>query len=255
MDKTRLKEAFKNYVSAYDLSDPKIELKAVHTYKVATFAEEIGRSIPDLREEEVDFCWLLGLLHDIGRFEQLKRYGTFLDAESVDHAELGADILFKEGVLSQFWTKGITGMPDEEEKTLIELAIRQHNKLALQEGLSEKEAFYCNVLRDADKVDIFRVAQEVPFEVRMTSKRNDVPRPAREEIMECIRGHRCVPKLPNRTEFESHLCGLAMAFELVFEKRRLLAKEQGFLGQMLSYEPADSRQKKQMEEVRKELDL
>ena len=72
--------------------------------------------------------------------------------------------------------------------------------------------------------------------------------------MECIRGHRCVPKLPNRTEFESHLCGLAMAFELVFEKSRKLAKDQGFLSEMLSYEPENPEQRKQMEEVRKELE-
>ncbi len=255
MDKTKLKEEFKNYVSDYDLSDPRIELKVVHTYKVATFAEEIGRSIAELSEAEVNLCWLLGLLHDVGRFEQLRRYGTFLDAESVDHAELGADILFKDGLISRFWTGSVIGMGDDEERALIELAIRQHNKLALPDGLRNKEKLFCDVLRDADKVDIFRVAQEVPFEVRMTSKRNDVPRPAREEIMECIRQHRCVPRYPNRTEFESHLSGCAMAFELVFEKSRLLAKEQGFLGQMLSYEPADPEQKKQMEEVRRELDL
>ena len=36
------------------------------------------------------------MLHDIGRFEQIKRYGTFNDSKSVDHGEFGADLLFKE---------------------------------------------------------------------------------------------------------------------------------------------------------------
>ncbi len=47
--------------------------------------------------EDVDLAWLVGLLLDIGRLEQLKQYGTFLDADSFDHARYGAEILFGKG--------------------------------------------------------------------------------------------------------------------------------------------------------------
>ena len=46
-----------------------------------------------LTGEDKDVAWLLGMLHDIGRFEQIRCFGTFNDGMSVDHAELGADIL------------------------------------------------------------------------------------------------------------------------------------------------------------------
>ena len=46
--------------------------------------------------------WLTGLLHDVGRFEQLRRYGTFIDAQSIDHAEFGADRLFRQGKIRDY---------------------------------------------------------------------------------------------------------------------------------------------------------
>ena len=84
-------EAFQEYVSHYDAENPMISDKVAHTFRVAENAEQIAlhTSCPEL----ADFAWFLGLLHDIGRFEQIRRYGTFADGQSVDHAELGADIL------------------------------------------------------------------------------------------------------------------------------------------------------------------
>lgn len=258
MNKQHLLTEFKNYTANYNASDPKVVLKIEHTFRVADIAEEIAKSLPIFSGDEVDFAWLLGLLHDIGRFEQLKRYGTFLDAESVDHAELGADILFKEGLIDRFWTEPVTKIfagkedPAKCEKELIELAIRQHNKLNLPDNLNETEKLFCNLLRDADKVDIFRVIQEIPFEVRMTKKEDRTDLPAREEVMKYVREHRCVPRLADRTGFECHIASCAMAFELVFEKSREIAREQGYLTEMLSYEPESEPQKWQMEELRTE---
>lgn len=259
MNKQPLLTEFKNYTSAYNASDPKIALKIEHTFRVADIAEEIAKSLPQLSEDEVDLAWLLGLLHDIGRFEQLKRYGTFVDVVSIDHAELGADILFKEGLIDRFWTEPITKIfagnedPAKCEKNLIELAIRQHNKLNLPEDLNETEKLFCDLLRDADKVDIFRVIHEIPFEVRMTKKEERTDLPAREDVMKCVHEHRCVPRLSEQTGFECHISYCAMAFELVFEKSKELAKEQGYLTQMLSYEPESEPQKRQMEELRAEV--
>ena len=90
MDKNKNINAFKIYTDKYDSTDTKIALKIEHTYHVAenalVIAEDLG-----LPGEDVDLAWFLGLLHDIGRFEQLRQYGTFLDARSVDHAEFRAD--------------------------------------------------------------------------------------------------------------------------------------------------------------------
>ena len=72
-----------------------------HGIYVSRLAREVARelSMPEEAEEHVAFA---GLLHDIGRFEQVRRYGTFVDSVSVDHAALGADLLFREGLLDRF---------------------------------------------------------------------------------------------------------------------------------------------------------
>ena len=96
IDRARCLKAFEGYVAAYDPADPKIALKVEHTYRVAGLAEGIAAD-EGLAAEDIDLAWLCGLLHDIGRFEQVRRYGTFSDARSESHAALGVHVLLDEG--------------------------------------------------------------------------------------------------------------------------------------------------------------
>ena len=157
IDRGLVADAFNRYVAAYSASDPKIRLKTAHTCRVAALCEriavEVGVGDPDL-------AWLCGMLHDIGRFEQVARYGTFIDAESVDHAALGADLLFREGLSKRF---ALEELP-ESARSLLETAIRGHNAFSVDPGLPRETAAYCHILRDADKIDIFRANCETPLE-------------------------------------------------------------------------------------------
>ncbi len=252
-DGIKAKGAFKDYISNYDCNNPQVKFKIEHTYRVAELSRIIGSSVNGIPAEYSDLCWLIGLLHDIGRFEQLKLYGIFSDSQSVDHAELGADILFKDGVIERFLQNMITAMTLEQEKSVIELAIRNHNKYKIPEGLDEKQSFFCNIIRDADKIDIFRVVCETPFELRMSSMENYSDAPAREEIMKAVYNHTSVKRIPDMTKIESEISGCAMAFDIVYEKSREIIKSQGYLKQMLTYEPKELIQKQQMELLRKEL--
>ena len=243
--KKRAKAAFKAYTGRYDVSDSKIKLKIDHTYRVAEIAEAIARDGDiDLEEYNVDFCWLLGLLHDIGRFEQLTRYGTFKDDESVDHAEFGADILFKgidgeEPLIDTFidpadWLDPECPDVEWEEMVLIaESAIRLHNKLVIPEDLGEDIRLFADILRDADKIDIFRVISEPPYDERNARiVRGSVDgsiAPARDDIMRCVYEHRCVPKAFKRTDFESLISQCCMALELAYPISRKMVRKQGYL--------------------------
>jgi len=86
IDRERVKNTFAEYTSGYNATDPKIKLKIDHTYRVAELCELIARNLK-LDEYETDVAWLTGMLHDVGRFEQIKRYNTFNDAQSVDHVK------------------------------------------------------------------------------------------------------------------------------------------------------------------------
>ena len=92
--------AFAEYVRNYDPSDEKIKLKINHTYRVAGLCQRIAESL-GLSEPDVDIAWLLGMLHDIGRFEQIKEFNEFND-KKIEHAEFGVKVLFKENLITKF---------------------------------------------------------------------------------------------------------------------------------------------------------
>ena len=114
IDRMHVKEAFKAYVSDYDLSDVKVKLKVDHTYRVAAMCDAITEDL-GLSAADRDLAWLSGMLHDIGRFEQLRQYHTFQDRLSCNHAMLSADILFHDGKLRLFVRDA-----EEDELALLE---------------------------------------------------------------------------------------------------------------------------------------
>ena len=82
IDRGRATAAFKRYTDAYDAANPRIALKIEHTYHVAEACDAAARE-QGWSPQDIDLAWLCGLLHDMGRFEQLRRWDTFKDAESI----------------------------------------------------------------------------------------------------------------------------------------------------------------------------
>ncbi|MBR0232710.1 MAG: HD domain-containing protein [Synergistaceae bacterium] len=222
-------QAFKDYTAKYDTSNINVALKIAHTYRVAALSERIAKNVFSNDPEAIDISWLLGLLHDIGRFEQITRYGTFIDADSVDHAELGADILFKDNLFTSF----VPGAPQKLRDTA-ETAIRLHNKLKLPDDL-EHDVF-AKILRDADKVDIFRVLTEPPYEEKYADEKL-IGLPVRDKVMKCVMEHRCVSRAEGHSDandLEKLISQCCMAFELEFAESRKVVKEQGYLEKLLN---------------------
>ena len=230
MDKKQAEAAFYAYTAHYDTGNIMIRHKVEHTLRVAENCERIAESL-GMGSGDVTFAWFLGLLHDIGRFEQVKRYGTFIDSASVDHAEFGADLLFREKLIDAFPAESLP----PEELLLLETAIRLHNKLTLPADQDARTRRFCELIRDADKLDIFRVVSELPFEQRIGTSRALIVEgdEANEAVMDCVRAHRCVPSRLRKTRFEGHIAHCCMAFELVFPESRRIAKEQGYLDRLL----------------------
>ena len=240
IDRERAKEAFLAYTSRYDPDNSMIRHKTDHTFRVAGNCERIAVSL-GMSSDLVSTAWFLGLLHDIGRFEQVRRYGTFVDSVSVDHAEFGADLLFREGLIRDYPIENLSG----EWLSLLETAIRLHNKLALPEDQEARTKRFCELIRDADKADIFRVICELPFEQRIGSSK-DLFQEAEEAgsaVMDCVYRHCCVPRGIRRTRFEGRISHGCMAFELVFPESRRIVQEQGFLARILEEYDTDGKPK------------
>ena len=234
-------KTFINYTANYDLKNIGIALKIAHTYRVAELSERIASVVANPQQimniEAADFAWLLGIFHDIGRFEQITRYGTFKDAISIDHAELGADILFCDGLFYDFISDIEPSLTADELnilKNIAEKAIRLHNKLKIPENIDNDTKMYTKILRDADKIDIFRVLNEAPY-----TGRNLKGLAVNEKIMQFVREHRCVPRTSinvHYNELEALISQCCMAFELEFDVSRQIAAKQGYLNKLLNYD-------------------
>lgn len=148
IDMLKAKEVFKEYISNYDITEPRINIKIIHMYHVAENSKKIAKLL-GLSKEDQDLAELIVLLHDIGRFEQVRLYHTFSDKISIDHGQKGVEVLFADKWIRKF-------SQDETYDTIIYKAINNHNKFEIEKGLSEEELLHCKIIRDADNVDIFR---------------------------------------------------------------------------------------------------
>jgi hypothetical protein len=100
-------------------------------------------------DESLTFCVHLGaLFHDVGRFPQYARYGTFNDRISVDHGRMSVNVLRESGVLDS--------LPDRDRRVVL-ASVFLHNKPSLPEHLHFRLKCVVRILRDADKLDIFKV--------------------------------------------------------------------------------------------------
>jgi putative nucleotidyltransferase with HDIG domain len=145
--KTRVQE----YIECFYTDDPEynraIRMKENHTKRVALETRDIAKAL-GLSKTECYLAESIALLHDIGRFEQYKRYTTYKDNISVNHAHLSRDIIQKENFLSDI------SIP---EYKCILYVIAHHNAAHLPHHSPPHTRFYLQLLRDADKIDIWYV--------------------------------------------------------------------------------------------------
>lgn len=142
---------FDRYVEPFLTTDEEgkknIRLKIVHTKKVCEAMKLLSQG-EGLSEDDSNIAAAVALLHDVGRFPQYQRWRTFRDTDSDNHARLGIEVIREENILD-----GV----DPKEQLLIEEAIRFHNLLETPEFFKSPTRKYIDMIRDADKLDIWRV--------------------------------------------------------------------------------------------------
>ena len=250
INREEVEQSFRNYTAAYDLGDAKVKLKVEHTFRVAALCDVITDSL-GMAGYDKDLAWLLGILHDIGRFEQVRRYHTFRDALSVNHAELSADILFRDGLINSFINLE-EGSTHSDDYFLTEKAIRLHNVFQLPDDMTDRELRFATVLRDADKLDILRVNVEtpridiynVPEDVFLEA---DITDAVYEAILQCKNLHRDMMKTPA----DLMLGHVSFVFGLVYPVSVRLMKEQGCLETVLQFPSRNPRTRQRFVEIRR----
>ena len=212
LDRKQAVRTFLEYLdgSGY-VSEPGYEMKRIHTFHVCERAQEIALS-ENCSQEDCDIAFMTALLHDIGRFGELAVLHTF-DGTRFDHAKYGAELLFDQGLIRRF-------LSDDRFDHIIRKAIENHNKLYIEEDLSERELFHARLIRDADKLDNFRVKlEETPQEAypgRGFTEEILAASGISDDVFEAVKAHRCV-KLKDRKEpLDYYVCIMAFAFDLFF---------------------------------------
>ncbi len=256
IDRQRVKDAFVEYTSNYDNSDGKIKLKIDHTYRVAAICEEIAHSL-NLNKNDTDIAWLTGMLHDVGRFEQLKNYGTFSDADSIDHAKYGVQILFDMDKIADYVDIEQINANDcgKGELEMVRTAIWNHSAYRVEEGIDDKTKMFCDILRDADKIDIFKVNYDVPFEViyNVTNEQlvNDE---VTKEVMEAFCEHHAVLRSLKKTSVDHIVGHIALAYELVYPESYKIMKRQGYINRLLEFQSDNPKTRGQFEIINREME-
>lgn len=243
IDRKKAEQVFADYVENYNSKDEKVRLKIEHTYRVAALCEQIAKSA-GCTEYEVELAWLTGMLHDVGRFEQLKNFGTFNDAESIDHAAYGADILFKEGKVRDY-------IESAEEDELIENAVRFHSAYRLPDSFDERTRMFSNILRDADKIDILKVNVDFPLEEIYNVTTEDLRNAeVTKAVMESLKEKHATLRSLKKTSVDHVVGHISLVFELVYGESLRVVKEQGYLEKLLSFQSWNERTREQFAEIR-----
>ena len=198
-------EEFNKYVSNYDLNNKDIRLKYNHSFRVMELSEKYANLL-GLYEEDVKLAKTIGLLHDIGRFEQLAVYHTYNDSKSIDHADYSVEQLFDKEEIKRFYK-------NKNHWDIIRLAIKNHNKFAITGVSDDRSLLHCHLIRDTDKLDIlynwstlhdiFPIDEDIKFS---------------KNVITSIRNHESVKKEDIKNSSDRNACFMAFIFDIHFDE-------------------------------------
>lgn len=235
----KLESRFYQYTKEFtaEASDPgPYLLKEVHTKRVCDNIDRLSDSL-GLGLKEKNTARATALLHDIGRFPQFKTYGTFSDPLSKNHAALGVRVVVK---------KGFTGHLPQAQHRLILRAVALHNHPALPSTLPSGLLQLARMLRDADKIDIFKVMTDLynaPQNDRQGFITHNLPDDKKipDDLVEAIISGRRINYNRVNTLNGLKLFQLSMILDMNFPAAFEALKKQGTVRKIIDSMPVSSR--------------
>lgn len=229
VDFEKAKEAFESYLDGYDRTDEKISLKIVHTYGVVECSRQIAKRM-NLTKEDTELAALIALLHDIGRFEQVKQFDSFEPA-TMDHAQAGVEILFDQGLIRRF-------LEDPSYDAIIYTAIARHSDYALEEIEDAQTLLQARLIRDADKLDNCRVKLEDSIEILLGMCAEEV---GSQEISDGVYETACagnaILSADRRTKMDYWVSYLAYFYDINYKETMQIILEQDYLEKLAARIP------------------
>lgn len=250
IDISKAKIEFKKFIEKYDNKNhASYKLKVVHTYHVAQNAKEIAERLK-LNKEDIELAELIGLLHDIGRFEELN-ITKELNSVNFDHALYGSKMLFEKGLIRNF-------VEDNKYDNIIKKAIENHSRLSIEDGLDERSLLHSKLIRDADKLDNYRVKKEEKIEAifpTRVNKNEDMENSLlSDKVFETVLNKKCVNINDRVTPLDFWVCILAFTFDLNFDVTYKIIKEKNYINVLVDrFDYKDKETEDKMETIRKSI--
>ncbi|MBN2210518.1 MAG: HD domain-containing protein [Sedimentisphaerales bacterium] len=212
-----------------------LQRKVAHSWRVAGETRWLVNRLR-LDEEQANLARGIAILHDTGRFPQFVRYKTYADIRSINHGVLGAEILEAEDVLNAITAR---------EREIILTAVRHHGDRLLPETLDKDKRFFTMLVRDADKLDIYRVVIEAarmyqqdpaafPYEVEFPNTPGYSP-----AVFSALETRGKIDYRVLRNLNDSTLLQIAWVFDMNFAPTFRRVQHYGFIEELFSYLPDD----------------
>lgn len=245
INKARIK--FKEFLDSYKEKDlVGFELKVVHTYHVVDAANKIATML-NLDDEDVKLAELIALLHDIGRFEEITFLKKF-DSVAFDHASWGVKMLFSDNLIREF-------IDDDSYDDIIRIAIDNHSRLKIEDGLDERTLLHAKIIRDADKLDNFRVKRdwnvESIFPGTVKTQEEFENSLISDRVYEAVKKRECVLLKDRVTPLDYWICVLCFIFDLNFKESYNIVKENNYVDILIDrFKYNNEETKRRMEDIR-----
>ncbi len=248
-----LKQWFSDYCRSFysgnHTDQRNIVLKEKHTEQVCRNMDEIARSLR-LSPEHAALAGTIALLHDVGRFPQYQRFRTFQDGISTNHAALGAAVLIENNVLANL---------PEHERNIVVRSVTLHNVFSLPERVDEETRRFTNMVRDADKLDIWRVFIDyyrTPVDARPDAVALGLPDDPgySPEVLASLARRELVTLSMLRTLNDFKLLQLAWIFDLNFGRSLELVRERAIIENLAASLPVSEDISRAVEDVRRSVE-
>jgi putative nucleotidyltransferase with HDIG domain len=247
IDIKKSKDEFMKYTNNYDIENENIDRKIYHSLRVMEISKKIATNM-GLENEKIELATLIGLLHDIGRFEQFKIYQTYSDLESIDHGDLGADILKQNNFIRNF-------IKEAKYDEIILKSVQNHNKYKIADDLNKEEKLFCKIVRDADKIDILYEAIEIFWKNGREEIQNDL---ISDKVYNEFLNKKLIKKDKNmkKNGIDKLVLMLAFVFDINFHESLEILKKEDYLNKILNnfdFKRQDTKEK--IENIRNVLNL
>jgi hypothetical protein len=234
---TKFKAWFDKFVAGFygddEYINANIKMKEDHTARVCLEMLFLADQLHLVGNQRL-LAETIALFHDIGRFPQFAKYQTYVDPKSVNHCLLGVEVLQKENVLAQL---------ADDERQIIETAIRYHGEKELPDNLTGDTLLLSKMIRDADKLDIFKVVinayiqkRDDPDNFKLEIEVPDEPRFTPGVLEAILTGGRIDYKAL-RTLNDMKLCVLGWVFDVNFKPTFMRLKERRHLETIFEFLP------------------